>query len=219
MDHLAVQGFSARACSIECVSPMLKFWRPEPTDPASILVFVVGGLAFLVALIVVRLRRGATGAGDRRSLRSMVGVVVQSVAIGLVGGRVVASGPMFPLANPPRTLAVAVAMAAAVGLFAWSAQTMGRNWAIVARTRADHELVTGGPFAWVRNPIYVAMAFFMVAMALATGHTLQLVAAAPLFLIGTLIRTTEEERLLRAHFGVAYDQYAARVKRFVPWVV
>lgn len=149
----------------------------------------------------------------------MIGVGIQSVAIGLVGGPVLASGPMFPLANPPRTLAVAVAMAAAVGLFVWSARTMGRNWAIVARTRADHELVTGGPFAWVRNPIYVAMAFFMLGMALATGHTLQLVAAVPLFVIGTLIRTTEEERLLRAHFGGAYDEYAARVKRFVPWVV
>ncbi len=198
---------------------MWQFWRPEPTDPASIAVFAVGGLSFFVALILVRGRGAATGPGERRSRRSLIGVGIQSVAISLIGGPVVANGPMYPLANPLRTLAVAVAMSAAVGLFAWSARTMGRNWAIVARTRADHELVTGGPFAWVRNPIYVAMAFFMVAMALATGHTLQLVAAAPLFLIGTLIRTTEEERLLRAHFGVAYDQYAARVKRFVPWVV
>ena len=112
-------------------------------------------------------------------MRSLIGVGIQSGAIGLVAGPVVVNGPMYPLANPFRTLAVAVAMAAAVGLFAWSARTMGRNWAIVARTRADHELITVGPFAWVRNPIGVAMAFFMVGMALATGHTQRLVAAVP----------------------------------------
>ena len=198
---------------------MWHFWRAEPTDPASVLVFVAGGLCFFVALIAVRLRRAPAGVGDRHSMRSMLGVGVQCVAISLVGGPIEAHGSMVPLANAPRTLAVAVGMAAAVVLFAWSAYALGRNWAIVARTRARHELVTGGPFAWVRNPIYVAMAFFMLSMALATGHTRQLIPASPLFVIGTLIRTTEEERLLRAHFGRAYDEYAARVKRFVPWVV
>jgi len=29
----------------------------------------------------------------------------------------------------------------------------------------------------------------------------------------------EEERLLRAHFGPAYDEYAARVKRFLPGLI
>jgi protein-S-isoprenylcysteine O-methyltransferase Ste14 len=35
-------------------------------------------------------------------------------------------------------------MASAVALFAWAARTMGDNWAIVARTRGDHQLVTSG---------------------------------------------------------------------------
>ena len=38
----------------------------------------------------------------------------------------------------------------------------------------------------------------------------------PLFALGTWIRVAEEERLLRRHFGEAYDAYAARVPRFVP---
>jgi protein-S-isoprenylcysteine O-methyltransferase Ste14 len=39
------------------------------------------------------------------------------------------------------------------------------------------------------------------------------------FALGTWIRIREEERLLRAEFGAAYEDYAARVKRFVPGIV
>jgi protein-S-isoprenylcysteine O-methyltransferase Ste14 len=53
-------------------------------------------------------------------------------------------------------------------------------------------------------------------MALAMGHPQRLGIALPLYMAGTLIRVREEERLLRAMFGAAFDAYAARVKRFVP---
>ena len=53
-------------------------------------------------------------------------------------------------------------------------------------------------------------------MALALGHVTHLVAALPVYALGTWLRVRAEERLLRAMFGTAYADYAARVKRFVP---
>lgn len=38
----------------------------------------------------------------------------------------------------------------------------------------------------------------------------------PLYWMGTWMRVAQEEKLLHARFGAAYDAYAARVKRFVP---
>jgi protein-S-isoprenylcysteine O-methyltransferase Ste14 len=199
---------------------MPNLWHPQPTDPASMLAFIAGALGFFVAVLVTRLRSAPPTAGDKRSRRSMVGVLVQGFGIALAGGPPhVVGGGLWPLPDPARTTAVVLLMASAVALFAWAARTMGDNWAIVARTRGDHQLVTGGPFALIRNPIYVAMALLMFGLSTATGHTAALIVALPVFTIGTLIRTTEEERLLRAHFGVAYDEYAERVKRFVPGVV
>ena len=96
---------------------------------------------------------------------------------------------------------------------------MGRNWALVARTRQDGTLVQSGPFAYVRNPIYVALFFILLAIALASGHGHNLVVALPLFALGTWLRVTHEERVLRETFGAAFDAYAARVKRFVPAVL
>jgi protein-S-isoprenylcysteine O-methyltransferase Ste14 len=112
--------------------------------------------------------------------------------------------------------AVAALLAAAVLLFAAAAGAMGSNWSLIARTRADHQLVTNGVFARLRHPIYLAMTLFLLALAIGLGHEANLLAGAPCFALGTWIRVREEEKLLRAQFAAAYDDYAARVKRFVP---
>jgi len=144
-------------------------------------------------------------------------IVVQGLGIGVVG-----FGPVHVALDPMSTTAiaeavvVAVLMATAVGLFNASSRAMGKNWAVVAQTRSDHVLVQNGPFRHIRNPIYVALGLFMVAMAVAFGHWRNLIVAVPLYAIGTWMRVMREEGLLRTQFGSAYDDYAARVKRFVP---
>jgi protein-S-isoprenylcysteine O-methyltransferase Ste14 len=96
---------------------------------------------------------------------------------------------------------------------------MGRNWAVVAQTRSDHALVTSGPFAWVRNPIYLAIFTMQLAFAVAFGHWRALIVGVPLYWLGTWLRVAQEEKLLRAQFGEAYDAYARRVKRFIPGLI
>jgi protein-S-isoprenylcysteine O-methyltransferase Ste14 len=193
---------------------MLGIGQIAYTDSASMSALMVGSVAFAGAVIATRVTNRREGGGTRDRL-SLAGAIVQGVAIGLsaITARVGAPDDWRNAAE------VALLMAAAVAVFIWSARTMGQNWAIVARTRGDHELVTTGPFALVRNPIYVAMALFLLAVAMATHHERALLFTLPLFAIGTLIRTSIEERLLRAQFGAAYDTYAARVKRFIPGVV
>jgi protein-S-isoprenylcysteine O-methyltransferase Ste14 len=58
----------------------------------------------------------------------------------------------------------------------------------------------------------------MLAAAIALGHERALLFGVPLYVIGTWLRISEEERLLRAMFGATYDSYAARVRRFLPGV-
>ncbi len=199
---------------------MTNLWHGQAVDLITLTVFIVGALGFFGAVLVTRLRTSGPGKADKRSSSSIIGVVVQGIGMALAGGPPkMVGGAFWPPTAPLRTLAVAALMAACAALFVWAARTMGENWAIVARTRRDHQLVTSGPFALVRNPIYVALALFMFGLSVATGHVPALLKAAPVFVIGTLIRTSEEERMLRAHFGPAYDDYAARVKRFVPGVV
>jgi protein-S-isoprenylcysteine O-methyltransferase Ste14 len=134
-------------------------------------------------------------------------------------GPVVAALPATSPAAILQAVIVAALMTVSILLFMSASRAMGENWSLVARMRTGHELVTSGVFAHVRHPIYVGMGMFLIALAVAFGHIVNLVVGAPLFILGTWIRIHEEEKLLRAEFGQAYVDYAARVKRFLPGLI
>jgi protein-S-isoprenylcysteine O-methyltransferase Ste14 len=189
----------------------------QPVGWPGVAALGVGGAAFFAILLRTRLGAGSRGAGDRRSLRSAAGIVLQMLAFAGTGfGRVIVALPPASLKAIVEAVGVALLMSSAVWLFSDAARQMGANWSLVARTRADHKLVTDGIFAHVRNPIYLAMAVFLLALAIGLGHGANLLLTAPLFALGTWIRIREEETLLRARFGDAYDDYAACVNRFIP---
>jgi protein-S-isoprenylcysteine O-methyltransferase Ste14 len=89
---------------------------------------------------------------------------------------------------------------------------------VISRTRSDRlgPLVAGGPFAIVRNPLYVGNIALWVGFAL----TARLIWLAPVILVllaaeyHAIVRW--EERLLESRLGEAYRVYAARVPRWLP---
>jgi protein-S-isoprenylcysteine O-methyltransferase Ste14 len=95
-------------------------------------------------------------------------------------------------------------------------RALGRQFAYQARLVEGHRLITGGPYRYVRNPIYTAL----FGLALATGLVLSRWPIIPLFAVvytaGTLIRIRSEERLLRAAFGPEFEDYARRVPALIP---
>ena len=147
----------------------------------------------------------------------MAGIIFQMggyVAVGV--GSVTPRLDSWSMLAIVETIAVALLMGAANLLFVASTRALGANWSLEARVRDGHSLVTNGPFTLVRHPIYLAMLLFLLALAIALGHWRQLAFGAPLFVIGTLLRVREEERLLRERFGSMFDDYARRVARFLP---
>lgn len=190
-----------------------------PVGLPGLIAFGVGGLLFFGALFAAwwRGRQAPKASDGQRDRRSIVWIVLQGVGIGIAGaGQIrIDIAPDAPLALSQAALVFALMLGAA-SLFDWSSRTMGRNWALVARTREDATLVTTGPFALVRNPIYVALAMFMVAMAIAYGRAANLFIAFPVYAFATWMRVASEEKVLRAQFGRDYDAYARRVARFVP---
>ncbi len=194
----------------------------DPVGLPGLAAMAFGFFMFMAALFGARMRArsDADDTGGKRDNRSVLGIVLQGVAIGIV-----AFGPIRTILDPLSVAALATGaivlllMLCVAGLFHWSSVAMGRNWALVARTRGDASLVTNGPFAYVRNPIYVALALFMVAVAIAYGHSRLLVIALPLYALATWMRVALEEKVLRAQFGTEYDAYASRVKRFLPGLI
>ena len=79
-------------------------------------------------------------------------------------------------------------------------------------------LVTGGPFRWCRNPMYLGHLIFFAGLALVLGSWL----AAAVFAFHAFWfdrRVREDEARLSGLFGDAYREYCRRVKRWIPGVL
>ena len=186
--------------------------------PAPIILFA--GLAIFGLLVMIGRGGPSDEAGSKRSRLSVLGIVIQAASFLVVGfGEITIS---YAATSPEAIEQAGITLLLAAitcGLFAASKRALGRNWSLVARTRSDHDLVTWGPFAYIRHPIYSALFVWLIAMAVAFGHYWGLILGVPLYWMGTVLRILEEERLLRAQFGADYEAYAKRVKRFVPKII
>jgi protein-S-isoprenylcysteine O-methyltransferase Ste14 len=183
-------------------------------------IILLAGLAIFGLLVMIRSGSAQDETGSKRSRLSVLGIAIQILSFFAVGfGDITISyAPNSPQALEQAGITLLL-VAITCGLFAASKRALGRNWSVVARTRTDHELVSWGPFAYVRHPIYSALFVWMIGIAVAFGHYWGLIFGVPLYWIGTVLRIHEEERLLRAQFGADYDAYAKRVKRFVPGII
>ena len=76
-------------------------------------------------------------------------------------------------------------------------------------------LVTGGPFAWCRNPMYLGHIIFLAGLTLALRSLLAAVLMAATIVFFRL-RIRRDEQRLEERFGQSYLDYKARVKRWIP---
>jgi protein-S-isoprenylcysteine O-methyltransferase Ste14 len=99
----------------------------------------------------------------------------------------------------------------------WARRHIGRNWSAIVTLKRDHELVTSGPYALVRHPIYTGLLFGFLGSAIALGQWRGLLAVAIVY-VALLRKYKLEERWMHERFGIAYDAYRARVKALVPFL-
>ena len=76
-------------------------------------------------------------------------------------------------------------------------------------------LMESGLFGYSRNPIYLAMAVFLLGSALAVGHIWALVIVPVFVLLAQQIWIIKEEESLEAAFGQIYRNYTMRVRRWL----
>lgn len=168
-------------------------------------------------------RRGPVARDRARDRGSLAGILIQAAGFAMVWGPRRPDGtPIVPMSLVTWVLLTGFAVGLALGsawLGAASIRTLGKQWSLQARITQDHDLITTGPYRFVRHPIYTAMLGLLLATGLAFSRPLGLGAGLLTFLAGTALRIRVEERLLRATFGETYDAYARQVPAVVPRVL
>jgi len=117
-----------------------------------------------------------------------------------------------------RKLAGAAVAVAGTALMAGSAQRFRDEGTTVEPFRPERAsaLVTSGPNALTRNPMYLGMAGVLVAHALVRGGWLPSLPVAAFVAVIDRTQIRPEEAALRELFGQEYDDYCARVPRWLP---
>jgi protein-S-isoprenylcysteine O-methyltransferase Ste14 len=164
-----------------------------------------------------RQRLRATGPDTRDPsyfvlLLALVASVVAAEVLGRRGRLLWPGGLVWPV------VAGLVLMAAGIGLRAWSIVTLGRFFQYRIRVQPGHQVVTSGPYRYVRHPSYAGIAMVLAGIALASGDVWSLLAVAVLGGAGLVVRIRAEERQLTQALGAEYERFAAGRKRLVPGV-
>ncbi len=104
---------------------------------------------------------------------------------------------------------------AGILLLAWSIFTLRRHQTTILPHAAASKLVTDGPYAKIRNPIYLADILILLGLAEVTKNVWFAVAAPVFGVLVTWLAILPEERHLAARFGDAWHTYASKTRRLI----
>jgi protein-S-isoprenylcysteine O-methyltransferase Ste14 len=158
-------------------------------------------LTLIVFVIIVRLRPVAKSAGIAPRVIALVGTCMPSFMTLLL------RNPDSLAVNTASLLLIAIGFALAVYAFSY----LNRSASIMPEAR---RLVTGGPYRWLRHPVYLFEEIGVIGLALpfASGWAVLWLLV---HLACQLQRMQNEERVLRGAFP-EYDDYARRTARVIP---
>jgi protein-S-isoprenylcysteine O-methyltransferase Ste14 len=193
---------------------------PLHTDVIGLTALILVFLSWIIFGLIFLLRKKPPKAAEaKRASVAKWGIALQACGFALVGSIHRAYWWPLPASAAGEVALAVVAVALAFASSWWSfcaVQTLGKQWTYEARVIEGHELITHGPYAVVRNPIYLGMFGLMVATGLVFTTWWVLLLAVTVFLIGNQVRIRAEENLLRETFGSQFDDYARRVPAFFP---
>ena len=103
-------------------------------------------------------------------------------------------------------------------LFAvWARQYLGGNWSHAVTIKQGHELITTGPYAFVRHPIYTGILTGFLGTAIALSEVRGVIGFVLIFLV-LWPKLRMEEKWMHSQFGATYATYARQTAALVPYL-
>jgi protein-S-isoprenylcysteine O-methyltransferase Ste14 len=138
--------------------------------------------------------------------------------VGLLAGYFLGAGWLleagFHLPGFVRLLALSCAIVA-LALWTWTQVVLGRYWSAQLALRDKHELVTWGPYKYVRHPMYTAIFVWISSLAIVAANWFFVLAAAGTIAV-LLVRTPKEENMMLSMFSARYQEYMKHTGRYLP---
>jgi protein-S-isoprenylcysteine O-methyltransferase Ste14 len=197
-------------------------WVNSPVAVPAMILFLCWD-AFLLFWLVTAWRTKMKAYRQPREQRRAYSIPL-IVGILLVAGVTRVSPPLSfltdPLVPPQPTSAWSAAALGVIGLALgiWARVSLGRNWSAAVTVKEQHELVTSGPYAFVRHPIYTALIVMFVGFGV-LFESIEAWAGVALVSYSFWVKLKQEEALMLGQFPDSYPAYMARTKRLFPALI
>lgn len=104
---------------------------------------------------------------------------------------------------------------AGIALLMWAQITFRHHGTTVIPNRPASTMVTSGPYAFTRNPMYVSLIVLYLGLALLTRMLWPIIVLPIVLILLTVLVIKREERYLDSAFGADYAEFRKRVRRWV----
>jgi len=174
-------------------------------------ILVAGWLFWLMPFL---LAKRSSEPAKRLDRRARWGILLVAVAYSLLW-----PGQFWERSPQPWQVALSFVFCVFASLLSWTgARALGRQWRIDAGLSADHQLITSGPYHFVRHPIYTSMLCILLGTGFLITPWWLLLLSLLLLIIGTEIRVRIEDNLLASQFGARFREYQQRVPAYLPFL-
>jgi protein-S-isoprenylcysteine O-methyltransferase Ste14 len=103
-----------------------------------------------------------------------------------------------------------------VPIILWVFRSIGRNISETVLTKSEHELVTQGPYRWVRHPLYATSLLLLLSLSLVAESWFIFGYSVIGLIVFRFVVIPAEEAHLIASFGAAYQNYKSRTGALFP---
>ena len=179
------------------------------------ILFWCATLAGLAHFLVSSLARPGSPAYAVRCRSFLAIRLAETLAVCVYVAVVPLAGWDFPFSPLPPAVGLALAVAG-VALCVWAKVHLKTNFTVTLGIKQDHALITSGPYALVRHPIYTGFLLQILGGALLYNSGATLVLLLLPFCAFFYWQSAAEEKLLVDRFGEVYHQYRARTGRLLP---
>jgi protein-S-isoprenylcysteine O-methyltransferase Ste14 len=187
---------------------------------------LLAGLIFFTAIgISSYYRRKADKDSGERISRKVDGTAFMNII--KIGGLLLWLSPFLYFINPAwmawskiglpewvRWIGVVIGVFCTLGIY-WLFSSIGTGITPTSATRKQHQLVTSGPYRWVRHPLYTVGSSMFIALGLMADNWF-IITLGMLAFLAMAMRTPREEANLIEKFGDEYREYMRRTGRFLP---